>query len=285
MEISRFNYQAVYQPLIMWPYPRLIAHRGGGCLAPENTLLAIEAGHHEFGFKAVEFDVMLSNDGVPMLMHDPILERTLSGSHVEYNGKSFASLASIELASLSVDCGMTVTSSISLSFKCDAYIPLFEDVIKYCKEHKIWMNVEIKPSPGCDELTGQIVAEMTNKYFPPGESDDDNTYPLFSSFSYESLQAAKKAAPHIRRGFLLDTLEELPDWIDHMQRLEAFSVHLNQAYLSKEDVDLIKSKGYGIMCYTVNDVDRAKELLEWGIDSFCTDLVDIFSPKTNSNFH
>ena len=53
-------------------YPhRLIAHRGGGTLAPENTLAAIREGHAR-GFRAVEFDVMLAKQNVPVLMHDEI---------------------------------------------------------------------------------------------------------------------------------------------------------------------------------------------------------------------
>src|SRR6187549_733019 len=63
---------------VRWPYPRLIAHRGGGSLAPENTLAAIRTGHAR-GFTAVEFDVMLARDNVPMLMHDDNVDRTTSG--------------------------------------------------------------------------------------------------------------------------------------------------------------------------------------------------------------
>jgi len=54
----------------MWPYPKVIAHRGGGTLSPENTLAAMQCGL-DYGFAAVEFDVMLSKDGIPVLMHDP----------------------------------------------------------------------------------------------------------------------------------------------------------------------------------------------------------------------
>ena len=62
----------------MWPYPKVLAHRGGGGLAPENTLAGIRCGL-EHGFHAVEFDVMLSSDGVPILMHDHRLGRTVAG--------------------------------------------------------------------------------------------------------------------------------------------------------------------------------------------------------------
>ena len=61
-----------------WPYPRWIAHRGAGKLAPENTLAAFRLGASH-GYRAFECDVKLSADGVPFLLHDTTLERTTSG--------------------------------------------------------------------------------------------------------------------------------------------------------------------------------------------------------------
>jgi glycerophosphoryl diester phosphodiesterase len=61
-----------------WPYPRWIAHRGAGRLAPENTLAAFRLGA-EHGFRMFECDAKLSADGVPFLLHDATLERTTNG--------------------------------------------------------------------------------------------------------------------------------------------------------------------------------------------------------------
>src|SRR6185295_13170166 len=61
-----------------WPYPRVVAHRGGGTLAPENTLGAIRHGA-SLGFRGVEFDVMLTGDSTAVLIHDETLERTTTG--------------------------------------------------------------------------------------------------------------------------------------------------------------------------------------------------------------
>ena len=65
-------------PRLGWPLPGVFAHRCGGALAPENTLagLHIAAG---LGLRAVEFDVMLSADGSPWLLHDEALARTTNG--------------------------------------------------------------------------------------------------------------------------------------------------------------------------------------------------------------
>src|SRR6267378_4419963 len=61
-----------------WPYPRVVGHRGAGTLAPENTLAGIRKAA-AMGFGGVEFDVMLSADKVPLLIHDETLDRTTRG--------------------------------------------------------------------------------------------------------------------------------------------------------------------------------------------------------------
>ena len=61
-----------------WPYPRWIAHRGAGTLAPENTLAAFRKGA-EHGYRMFECDAKLSADGVVFLMHDATLDRTTNG--------------------------------------------------------------------------------------------------------------------------------------------------------------------------------------------------------------
>ena len=62
-----------------WPYPRWIAHRGAGKLAPENTLAAFRLGAH-YGYRMAECDVKLSADGVPFLLHDDDLARTTNAA-------------------------------------------------------------------------------------------------------------------------------------------------------------------------------------------------------------
>jgi glycerophosphoryl diester phosphodiesterase len=248
----------------MWLYPRIIAHRGGGTLAPENTLAAMRCGL-EHGFRAVEFDVMLAADGIPVLMHDPEFGRTVRGS-----GRVCDTPAQV-LGDL--DAGAWFGANFA-----GEPVPTYEQVVNFCKENGIWMNVEIKPAPGFEAQTGTVVGQYTRRLFADQLSAKAlaGALPLFSSFSFEALAAAKTAAPDIPRGFLLDVLP--PDWLTRLQALDAIALHTNHKKLSAAQAAAVKDQGYGLFCYTVNTPERAREILGWGVDAFCTDRIDLIGP-------
>lgn len=260
------NQQQFYKAtsIMVWQFTRLIAHRGAGIFAPENTIAAISHGLSE-GYRAVEFDVMLSKDLIPVLMHDEYTGRTVK-SPIKGIGDHLAE----EL--LALDAG----SWFDASKYNHVRVPLFADVLSFCQSNNIWMNIEIKPYPGVETETGTIVARQTKDFFAAFPSLPSNDLPLFSSFSYESLVAAKEAAPLFKRGYLIDNLLNVPDWKERCRVLEAYSVHVNHKHLTASLAQEIKAEGLGLFCYTVNDVDRAREIISWGVDSFCTDRLDLF---------
>lgn len=239
----------------MWPFPRIIAHRGGGTLAPENTLAAMRCGLAH-GFHAVEFDVMLAKDGIPVLMHDPLLGRTLAG---EGRVNDFTAN---ELHAM--DAGAWFDPRFA-----GEPVPTFNEVIGFCIVQGIWMNVEIKPAPGSDAETGRATATLLKQYM----GRLPIPLPLLSSFSVEALMAARDAAPDIPRGFLIDAIPD--DWQERMKSIGANALHTNQKHLTHAQARAVKDAGYGLFCYTVNDPVRARELLSWGVDAFCTDCIDL----------
>ncbi len=249
----------------MWPYPKIVAHRGGGTLAPENTLAAIRCGLAH-GFHAVEFDVMLSKDDIPVLMHDPLFGRTVRGS-----GSVPASTAA-ELAAL--DAGSWFGSAFA-----GEPVPTYAQAAAFCRSHGIWMNVEIKPAEGVEVQTGRVTAALTRALFAAEVAAAANgaldaaALPLFSSFSFEALLAAKDAAPEIPRGYLVEAIP--PDWQARLAELEAVALHTNHQNLTPELVRQVRAAGYGVFCYTVNEPARATEILSWGVDGFCTDRIDL----------
>ena len=244
--------------MTMWPYPKVLAHRGGGKLAPENTIAALKCGLAH-GFYAVEFDVMLARDGVPVVMHDPYLGRTVAGS-----GNVFDYDAA-ELARM--DAG----AWFGKQFQGEP-VPLFADFAGFCKANGIWMNIEIKPAPGFEAQTGAVVAEAARAMFE-GEAAQA---PLLSSFSEVALAAARDAAPEVARALLLDVVPR--DWLHRARALGAVAIHTNHKHLTMAVAREIRLSGFGLFCYTVNNPIRARELLMWGVDGFCTDRIDLIGP-------
>jgi glycerophosphoryl diester phosphodiesterase len=247
----------------MWPYPRILAHRGGGTLAPENTLAGVRRGM-EAGFRAIEFDVMLARDGVPVVLHDPKLGRTVAGRG------SVADIDALDLAAR--DAGAWFGPDYA-----GEPVPLFVEFAQYCKAHGVWMNIEIKPVPGFEAQTGAVVARLAAAMFADELAGGRvERAPLLSSFSEEALQAARDAAPTVPRAWLTSSIP--PDWERRARALDAVAIHTDHKRLTAAAAAQVKAAGFGLFCYTVNEPARARELFGWGVDGLCTDRIDLIPP-------
>lgn len=237
-----------------WPYPTIVAHRGGGALAPENTLAAIDVGASH-GHKMIEFDAKLSQDGEIFLLHDDTLERTTNGWGVA------GDLPWDKLV------GLDAGGWFSHKFVGER-LPLLSEVAKRCKQYGLAANIEIKPTTGQETITGKVVAQAAAQLWR-----DHPIAPLLSSFSVAALAAAQQAVPELPRGLLLDEWDE--DWQRLTRDLGCVSIHLNHELLNAERVALLRDAGLRILVYTVDDPQRARDLLGWGVDSLCTDRIDL----------
>jgi glycerophosphoryl diester phosphodiesterase len=235
-----------------WPYPRLVAHRGAGKLAPENTLTAMRVGHAH-GYQMVEFDVKLAADNVSFLLHDATLERTTSG-----RGRADALLWR-ELSRL--DAGGWHSAQYA-----GEPLPTLASIARWARAHGIACNVEIKPTPGRERETGAAVALDSNALWR-----DTEVPPLLTSFSEDALAAARDAVPELPRALLLDTLP--PDWPDRLERLGCVGLNVCHTALSPAEVRAARAAGYRVACYTPNDPVRVAELAGWGVDCIVTDAI------------
>ncbi|MGE5161126.1 MAG: glycerophosphodiester phosphodiesterase [Betaproteobacteria bacterium] len=249
-----------------WPYARVLAHRGGGTLAPENTIGAIRVGIAH-GYRAIEFDAMLPRDDVPILMHDPELGRTVAG------GGAVTAHTAAELVRL--DAGRWH----SPRFRGEP-VPTLEEALAFCRREGVWCNVEIKPAPGREAATGRVVAltvaaAWADRVRSGGarQANVDPSVPLLSSFSTDALEAARAAVPDLPRGWLVDRVPS--GWQARFEALGCVAVHTNHRHLTRARAAEIKAGGAWLFCYTVNDPERARELLAWGVDAFCTDRIDL----------
>lgn len=241
-----------------WPYPRLFAHRGGGSHAPENTLAAVRLGL-SLGYRACEFDVKLSADGEPWLMHDSTLERTSDGKG-SAGDRTWAELSRL-------DAGTWHSAAFS-----GEPPPRLEAVARALRASGGMANVEIKPSPGRERETGRAVAQACARLWKGAE-----VAPLLSSFSREALLAAREAEPSLPRGWLIETPgEEDFAWIE---TIGAVSLHCSHKAVTPALVERVHGGGRRLLAWTVNDPDRAEALLSLGVDGLFTDSLLAFAGR------
>lgn len=244
-----------------WPLPLWIAHRGAGKLAPENTLAAFRCGAAH-GYRAFECDVKLSQDGVPFLLHDDTLDRTTPARGIA-GQKTWQELSQLDAGSWH-----------SRAYAGEA-LPTMQAISQFVQHNGFALNVEIKPTPGQELVTGQAVAAAALRLWPAG------SHPLlFSSFKPEALNGAQQIAPDIPRALLLDEL--WPGWWDVAQALGCMGVVTNYKVMDAALLARLHAAQWRGVCYTVNDAQEVKRLLDLGIDGLITDAVDKFAPMPSA---
>ena len=248
-----------------WPYPRWIAHRGAGKLAPENTLAAFRLGARH-GYRMFECDVKLSADGVPFLLHDATLQRTTNAQDK----------LGIEASALGGDHAWATLSQLDAGgWHSPAFagepLPSLQAIADYCLANGHFLNLEIKPTPGLERQTGEVVAQQVARLWQAA-----SVAPLLSSFDVAALEGARDAQPQLPRGLLIDKL--WTGWLEAALSLDCVAVIGEQTLWNDSSVRQAKSAGFRCLSYTVNDPSAAQRLLALGLDGLITDRVDGFAP-------
>lgn len=244
-------------PRPAWPYPRWIAHRGAGRLAPENTLAAFRLGA-SCGYRMFECDARLSADEEPFLLHDDTLERTTDGTGPA-GARSWAELAGL-------DAGRWHSPA-----HAGERLPTLLQVVGFCLQHGCALNVELKPAPGAEYRTGEVIARQLAQHWTAEPA------PLLSSFQATALEAARAAAPALPRALLLDSLAG--DWLERARRLGCVAIVCQHRLWTARSVVQARDAGFRLLAYTVNDPGAAARLIRLDIDGLITDRVDRFSPR------
>ena len=240
-----------------WPYPAWVAHRGAGKLAPENTLAAFRLGAR-YGYRMFECDVKLSADGTPFLLHDDKLERTTDGVGIA------GALPWHDL------CGLDAGRWHSAAYVGEP-IPGFKAIANWVRANGLLLDVEIKPTTGAEVRTGHAVAEACASLWQPAE-----TPPLLTSFQPQSLDAARRSAPRLPRGLLVNELWE--GWFDGARELGCVAVVLKHTLVDADLVQRAHAARMRVGVYTPNDVPDVDRVRGAGVDMVVTDAVDIYSP-------
>lgn len=232
-------------------YPRIIAHRCGGALAPENSLAGLRIAAR-LGCRGVEFDVMLSADGEPLLIHDETLERTTTG-----HGR----VAELSAAAIrEFDAGGPHHPAFAVS-----PAPTFAEAMDCCEQLDLWVNIEIKPATGHEHATGEVVGRWLAQHW--------NGRGVVSSFSTGALAAAHRVAGPFPCALLADGLPS--NWQEKLHDLGAAALHLSARRITATDAAALA--GIPWAAYTVNRREEAKRLFALGCRAVFTDRPDLWT--------
>jgi glycerophosphoryl diester phosphodiesterase len=204
-----------------------------------------------------ECDAKLAADGVPFLMHDATLDRTTNGRGIG-GERPWSELSQLDAGSWH-----------SRAYAGEPLCTL-ENLARFCLANRYFLNIEIKPTPGTERQTGEVVAREAARLWQGAVP------PFLTSFQPEALEGARAVAPDLPRGLLLDTLWD--GWLEVATRLACQALVCNHALWNAETVGRAKAAGLKCLSYTVNDEWAAERLLALGTDAIITDAVDRFSP-------
>jgi glycerophosphoryl diester phosphodiesterase len=219
----------------------------------------------EHSYAAVEFDVKLSADNIALLMHDDVLERTTNG-HGRIAEKNMAELETYDAGAWH-----------GVAFRGER-IPRLSAVSKYLHAQGMMANVEIKPCTGRETETGKVVGDLCDELWR-----DRLVKPLISSFSVESLRAARAAAPDLPMGLLVQIPGE--ENLALLKELGAVSIHCDHKHITPELVKFFHLHGYRVMTYTVNEPTRVTALLDMGVDGMFTDNLEVMAKQFPEELH
>lgn len=239
----------------------VFAHRGIPTLAPENTLAAF-ALCQQHGIKWIECDVDILADGTVVVSHDDTLDRCTDHSGSLYE------LTKADLAG--IDAG---------SWFHDDFIgepiPTLEQLIQLVNQHELNLNVEIKSCSAGWAMTDTLL----NNVISALEKLDAGRELIVSSFDHSALAEFKRRRPQTAVACLFESDNIWDDWESMLQICEADYIHPADKGLSKDMVARFKAAGYKVNVYTVNDLARANQLYNWGVDGVFTDIAHRFPSK------
>ena len=217
-----------------------IGHRGAPRRYLENTTPSFQEALR-LGADAIELDVHVTTDGLPVVHHDPVLSARVTPTSMVR--KALDSIDGAAVASIDLGAG--------------SRIPTLAEVLKVMRGRKAYVEVKAGDI--------QAVADVI---------DASGTTCAVHSFDHDAVASARQIAPHIPRGVLFDDWPASPAVI--VERTAARDVWPKNSLVTAKRVKELQGIGCRVIVWTVNDAGRIRELAEWGVDGICSDDLTLF---------
>lgn len=259
---------------------RLIAaHRGFRAHYPENTLSAFKASVGRCHF--IELDIQMSKDFVPMVCHDPTLERTSNAAEkcqqfglksLNVNDWTLCQLKTIDIGSwfLDTDPFGTIlgkeTSPLQLAKEMPQTMMTLEEVLRHPSLRKLPINIEIKDHRGKKQNK-----QVTESVLEIVQRTNSVLRVLISSFNHDYLVIAKNCVPTISTA-ALQHRSHPRNLVEYLKSLGVAAYHPADDITDASLIKKLRASGLGVNVYTVNSSKRQQDLFSMGATAVFTDF-------------
>jgi glycerophosphoryl diester phosphodiesterase len=230
--------------------PLVVAHRGASATFPENTPEAFDAAVAA-GAAAVEFDVRLSSDGVPVVLHDPGLGRVAGRPELVHE------LTADELMAVELPGG--------------GRIPAFREVLDLLNG-RAGLDIEIKNIPGEPAFDSPKEAALQACLRELDASGFTGAV-LVSSFNWLTIERCRELAPDVPTGFLTIAAMDPRAALVYAREAGHRWVLPHAAALAEAGAEFVREVHQAGMLagtWVVDDQQAFAELLRMGVDAVAT---------------
>ncbi len=227
-----------------------IAHRGYSAIAPENTYSAF-AEAVKYGADGIEFDVQLTGDRIPVIIHDSSLERTTNGKG-KIREKTLTELKQLDAGSW-----------FSAEFK-EEKIPTLEEILDFLIPTGIKIYAEIK------ETNDWQITDLNNLINLITSKKGGHQVAIIS-FDANILQQIRRQNANLSLGYLSKNVTEFQEKLTYVKNELDFVLSAYQVLL--ENTNLIqgsKAEGIKLIGWTIDDANDLKKLVTLGLESMIT---------------
>jgi glycerophosphoryl diester phosphodiesterase len=242
--------------------PLIIGHRGACAHAPENTLASFEVAFRG-GADGIEFDVRLARDGVPVVIHDPTLLRTVRLERMvnEFDSTTLTKFYAGEWFNVK-----NPDSAIE-DFELETIPTLAEVFEKYGERH---LYVEMK----CEEPSRR--AELARAVVGLIREHKLGERLVVKSFEHDALAEVKKLAPEIRTAALFGRSWPRPfvpvaKILARADACGADEISLHRSLLRRATVERARERGFEVVVWTVNSRFRLRRATAMNLRAVITD--------------
>lgn len=263
----------------------LQGHRGARGLAPENTLPAFRRAL-EIGVTTLEMDVVISNDGVVVVSHEPWMAYNKclrpDGTRIPKDEEREYNLYTMTYEEIEAfDCGSRSLSDFPEQEPTSAPKPRLRDVIQmaeaYVQAHDrppVFYNIETKSRPEWEGTFHPDPETFARTVLSVVNDEEVSARTTIQSFDPRTLEQVHRMGGGVRLALLVGWgTDDLDDRLDDL----SFPVDVYSPSAALVDEALVRAvhdRGLTLIPWTVNEPDGMKKLIRLGVDGLITDYPD-----------